>query len=99
MFRVGGADGKLDLYEVLKTLAAEGITRLIVEGGPTVAASFVSANLIDEAVLLRGAKAIGDTGIDALEGMALTALTKNKKLHSRGIEELGLDRLETFERG
>ena len=99
VFRVGGADGKLDLYEVLKTLAAEGITRLIVEGGPTVAASFVSANLIDEAVLLRGAKAIGDTGIDPLEGMALTALTKNKKLHSRGIEELGLDRLETFERG
>ena len=33
-------DGKLDLDEVLKVLAGEGITRLMVEGGPTVAGSF-----------------------------------------------------------
>ena len=35
VFRVGDADGKLDLAEVLKVLAAQGITRLMVEGGPT----------------------------------------------------------------
>jgi diaminohydroxyphosphoribosylaminopyrimidine deaminase/5-amino-6-(5-phosphoribosylamino)uracil reductase len=96
VFRVGDEDGRLDLNQVLKLLAGEGITRLVVEGGPTVAASFVAADLVDEAVLLRGEKTIGDTGIAPLQGMALAALTAH--MHSRGSERLGADTLETFER-
>ena len=75
VFRVDDQNGKLDLDEVLKVLAEQGITRLMVEGGPTVAAAFVAADLVDEAVLLRAEKTIGADGIDALEGMALSALT------------------------
>jgi diaminohydroxyphosphoribosylaminopyrimidine deaminase/5-amino-6-(5-phosphoribosylamino)uracil reductase len=96
VFRVADKKGQLDLDEVLKVLAEQGITRLMVEGGPTVAAAFVSADLVDEAVLLRADKTIGADGIDALEGMALSALTKN--LHARGRERLGADTVETFER-
>jgi diaminohydroxyphosphoribosylaminopyrimidine deaminase/5-amino-6-(5-phosphoribosylamino)uracil reductase len=96
VFRVGDDDGRLDLDQVLKVLAGEGITRLMVEGGPTVAASFVAADLVDEAVLLRGEKTIGADGIEPLEGMALDALSE--RLHSRGSEKLGSDTLETFER-
>ena len=96
MFRVGDQNGKLDLDEVLKVLAEQGITRLMVEGGPTVAAAFVGADLVDEAVLLRADKTIGADGIDALEGMALSALTET--LQSRGSERLGADIVETFER-
>ena len=51
VFRVDDDNGKLDLDGVLKLLAGEGITRLMVEGGPTVAASFVAADLVDEAAL------------------------------------------------
>ena len=51
VFRVDDNDGRLDLHQVLKTLSEQGITRLMVEGGPTVAASFVAADLVDEAVL------------------------------------------------
>jgi diaminohydroxyphosphoribosylaminopyrimidine deaminase/5-amino-6-(5-phosphoribosylamino)uracil reductase len=68
----------------------------MVEGGPTVAASFVGADLVDKAVLLRADKSIGEDGIDALEGMPLTALTGH--LQSRGGEQLGADTLEMFER-
>ncbi len=96
VFRVDERNGKLDLDAVLKILAEQGITRLMVEGGPTVAASFVGADLIDEAVLLRADKIIGEGGIDALEGMPLGALTEH--LQSRGSEQLGADTLETFER-
>jgi diaminohydroxyphosphoribosylaminopyrimidine deaminase / 5-amino-6-(5-phosphoribosylamino)uracil reductase len=96
VFRVDEQNGKLDLDAVLKILAEQGITRLMVEGGPTVAASFVGADLIDEAVLLRADKAIGEDGIDALEGMPLSALTEH--LQSRGSEQLGVDTLETYER-
>jgi diaminohydroxyphosphoribosylaminopyrimidine deaminase / 5-amino-6-(5-phosphoribosylamino)uracil reductase len=94
VFRVGDVDGRLDLDEVLKVLAEQGITRLMVEGGPTVAGA--AANLVDELVLLRGEKSIGAGGIDPLEGMPLNGLTG--QLHARGSEKLGPDTLETYER-
>lgn len=96
VFRVDETQGSLDLDEVLKILGEQGITRLLVEGGPTVAASFVAADLVDEAVLLRSPKEIGDGGIAALDGMKLEALTG--KLKSRGSEQIGADTLETHER-
>ncbi len=96
VFRVDEHNGNLDLEAVLKILAEQGITRLMVEGGPTVAASFVAADLVDKAVLLRADKTIGADGVNALEGMPLSALTG--KMTSRGTEKLGADTLETFDR-
>jgi diaminohydroxyphosphoribosylaminopyrimidine deaminase/5-amino-6-(5-phosphoribosylamino)uracil reductase len=96
VFRIDEQNGRLDLDAVMKTLAEQGITRLLVEGGPTVAASLVAADLVDEAVLLRAAKTVGETGIDPLEGMPLSKLTQG--MTSRGVEKIGADTLETFER-
>ena len=81
---------------MLKTLAEQGISRLMVEGGPTIAASLVAADLVDEAVLLHADKTVGDTGIDPLEGMPLSKLTQG--MTSRGSEDVGADTIETFER-
>jgi diaminohydroxyphosphoribosylaminopyrimidine deaminase/5-amino-6-(5-phosphoribosylamino)uracil reductase len=97
VFRVGEVDGRLDLNQILKALADQGITRCLVEGGPTVASSFVAANLVDEAILVRGEKAIGDTGIGPLEGMPLEAMTG--RLTLRGSEKLATDTIEKFVRG
>jgi diaminohydroxyphosphoribosylaminopyrimidine deaminase/5-amino-6-(5-phosphoribosylamino)uracil reductase len=96
LFRVDDGEGKLDLDEVLKVLAGEGITRLMVEGGPTVAASLLAADLIDEAALIYSDKVIGEGGIAPLEGMSLEALTQH--LHASGSERLGADTLEHYER-
>jgi len=96
VFRVDDTQGRLDLDEVLRVLAGEGITRLMVEGGPTVVADFVARDLVDEAVLLRAERTIGDSGIDALEGMPLTALTG--KMTLRDSEILGPDTIESYER-
>jgi diaminohydroxyphosphoribosylaminopyrimidine deaminase / 5-amino-6-(5-phosphoribosylamino)uracil reductase len=82
---------------VLKLLAGEGITRLMVEGGPTVAASFVAADLVDEAALINSDKLIGAGGIAPLEGLALDVLTT--RLSARGSEALGRDTIEHYERG
>jgi len=84
--------------DALHLLAERGITRLMVEGGPTVAAALVAADLVDEAVLLRSPNPIGPDGIDALEAMPLTALTDSPKLRSLGVETVGADTIETFER-
>ncbi|MFY9623906.1 MAG: bifunctional diaminohydroxyphosphoribosylaminopyrimidine deaminase/5-amino-6-(5-phosphoribosylamino)uracil reductase RibD [Rhodoplanes sp.] len=97
ILRLGGA-ATLDLGETLAALAQRGITRLMVEGGPKVAAAFVRADLIDEAVLLHGNCTIGKNGIDALDGLALAALTRSKALAARSVETVGCDRVETFSR-
>jgi len=93
------ADGELfDLPAVLALLAQRGITRLMVEGGAAVAASLVKADLVDEAVLFHGSKPIGPDGVDALDGLPLTALTQSPRLRLDGSEELGGDRLEHWVR-
>lgn len=98
VFRVAAKDGRLDLGEVLKTLAAEGITRVMVEGGPTLAASLVKADLVDEAVLARSDKPIGADGIDPLTDLPFRVLTHSVNLAICGSEQLGSDRIEYFER-
>jgi diaminohydroxyphosphoribosylaminopyrimidine deaminase/5-amino-6-(5-phosphoribosylamino)uracil reductase len=98
VFRVGSKDGRLDLADVLKVLGNEGITRVMVEGGPTVAASLVKADLVDEAVLLRSDKTIGPDGIDPLTDMPFRVLTHSVNLAMCGSEQLGPDRIEYFER-
>ena len=96
VFRVSDDDGQLNLEEVLKVLAAQGITRVMVEGGPKLAGSMAAARLVDEVALLRGARMIGDTGIAPLEGMPLDGLTR--QMQARGHETLGPDTLDTFSR-
>jgi diaminohydroxyphosphoribosylaminopyrimidine deaminase/5-amino-6-(5-phosphoribosylamino)uracil reductase len=79
-------------------LAERGVTRLMVEGGPTLAAALVAADLVDEAVLFQSPKIVGTEGIDALEGMPLTALTQSPRLVSARCGAVGVDSYEHFER-
>jgi len=90
--------GRLDLADVLTLLAARGITRLMVEGGPTLAAAFVAADLVDEANLFQSSKLVGAAGIDALEGLPLAALTQSARLDCIARERIGVDMLAVFER-
>jgi diaminohydroxyphosphoribosylaminopyrimidine deaminase/5-amino-6-(5-phosphoribosylamino)uracil reductase len=98
VLRAEAKDGLLDLPQVLKALAERGITRLMVEGGPRVAAAFIAADLVDEAALFRSPNNIGGDGIDALEGLPLTALTQSPRLKVVATEAVGGDTLETFDR-
>jgi diaminohydroxyphosphoribosylaminopyrimidine deaminase / 5-amino-6-(5-phosphoribosylamino)uracil reductase len=98
VLRVGAKSGKLNLKNLLKTIAKRGITRLMVEGGPTVAASFLQADLVDQAVLFRSPKMIGADGIDALEGLPLTRITRSSRLAARASELIGEDAMECYGR-
>jgi diaminohydroxyphosphoribosylaminopyrimidine deaminase / 5-amino-6-(5-phosphoribosylamino)uracil reductase len=96
--RVAATGGRLDLADVLKLLARRGITRVMVEGGPILAAAFLRADLVDEAALFRSPNVIGPQGIDALDGLSLSALTRSPRLKALGSEAIGADTVETFER-
>jgi diaminohydroxyphosphoribosylaminopyrimidine deaminase/5-amino-6-(5-phosphoribosylamino)uracil reductase len=54
------AHGMLGVRDALETLAGRGITRVLVEGGPSVARAFLDADLVDEAVIYQGPKPVGE---------------------------------------
>jgi diaminohydroxyphosphoribosylaminopyrimidine deaminase/5-amino-6-(5-phosphoribosylamino)uracil reductase len=99
VMRVPAAGGGLDLKAAFESLSERGVTRLMVESGPILAAALLGADLIDEAVLLRSPGTIGPEGLDALEGLPLEALTRSPKLELIGTEPVGADTMEIFTRG
>jgi diaminohydroxyphosphoribosylaminopyrimidine deaminase/5-amino-6-(5-phosphoribosylamino)uracil reductase len=55
-------DGRLDLDAVLASLARDGVTRVLVEGGPTISSALLAADLVDEMVIARGTEPLGPDG-------------------------------------
>lgn len=100
VFHVPSDDHKpgLDLGTVLHTLSAQGITRLLVEGGAQVASSFLNAGLVDEFWLFQGAKHIGAGGLPALDGQELSVITRSPHWRGGATETLGQDTLTIYER-
>jgi diaminohydroxyphosphoribosylaminopyrimidine deaminase / 5-amino-6-(5-phosphoribosylamino)uracil reductase len=88
---------RLALKDGLEFLAAKGITRLMVEGGPTLAAAFIEADLVDEAVLFHAPTIVGPDGIDALAKSAMAALTARLKQVTSA--PVGADRQDNYGRG
>ena len=72
---------------------------LHLDAKPAVATSLLNADLIDEVILLRGGKPIGEDGVPPLRGLPLTALTQAPRFKSLGSEKLGNDTLEHWVRG
>jgi len=89
-------DDKDGLRTVLRDLATRGITRLMVEGGPTVASALIEADLVDEAVFFHSPVVIGEAGVAALEARADQLLKHNFQCVAS--ESVGPDRQETYER-
>jgi diaminohydroxyphosphoribosylaminopyrimidine deaminase / 5-amino-6-(5-phosphoribosylamino)uracil reductase len=96
IMRVAGRDGRLDLAEVLKLLASRGVTRLMVEGGPTVASALIEADLVDEAIFFYSQTMIGQDGVPALQPGAFEMLDRTLKRISG--EAIGPDRQENYQR-
>ena len=98
MIRVKTSENGLDLPDVLRALSEKGITRLMVEGGAQVAASFVKAGLVDEVWLLRGSDEIGADGVAALGALPLGTVTQSSSFRVRASESLDHDTLTIYER-
>jgi len=96
VLRAGRSGQGLDLTAVLKLLAARGITRLMVEGGPTLARRLIAADLVDEAILFHADKIVGANGLDALDAAALATLTGRLKRVAR--EPVGADQQDDYRR-
>ena len=65
------ATGRTKLASGLAALAQRGITRLLVEGGGELAASFLQAGLVDEIAWFRAPMLIGGDGLPAVGALGL----------------------------
>jgi diaminohydroxyphosphoribosylaminopyrimidine deaminase / 5-amino-6-(5-phosphoribosylamino)uracil reductase len=62
VWRLPARGGQVDLAALVARLAGEGLTSLLVEGGPTVHAAFLAAGLADEVVLYLAPLILGGHG-------------------------------------
>jgi diaminohydroxyphosphoribosylaminopyrimidine deaminase/5-amino-6-(5-phosphoribosylamino)uracil reductase len=86
-----GADGRLDLRDVLADLAARGTGRLLVEGGGRVAASFVAAGLVDRVTLFVAPLLLGADGVPSVGAMGVERLAEARRLGRVEVTRLGRD--------
>jgi diaminohydroxyphosphoribosylaminopyrimidine deaminase/5-amino-6-(5-phosphoribosylamino)uracil reductase len=84
-------EGHLDLTAALKTLATKGLTRILSEGGSTVAAALVQARLVDELAMFSGGVLIGSEGHSTLGALDNTKLALAPRLTLNEIKVVGLD--------
>ena len=83
------------MAEVMATLAGRGITRVLVEGGATVVASLLAADLVDRIAWFR-APAVMGAGRPAVDGFATAKIADLRRFRRVACEPLGDDLLETY---
>lgn len=91
LIEVAETGGHLDLHAALRALAARGLTRVLCEGGSTLAAALIRAGLVDDLALFSGAALIGAEGHPALGPLHLTALKDAPRPTLRETQRLGPD--------
>jgi diaminohydroxyphosphoribosylaminopyrimidine deaminase/5-amino-6-(5-phosphoribosylamino)uracil reductase len=93
-----GAAGYPDPAAMLAALGERGLTRVLVEGGATLAAVLLRAQLIDRIAWFRSGGIIGGDGIPAVEGYGVDRLAAMARFERHGVKRVGSDLLETFSR-
>jgi diaminohydroxyphosphoribosylaminopyrimidine deaminase / 5-amino-6-(5-phosphoribosylamino)uracil reductase len=91
LIEVPETNGHLDLEAALQTLAQKGLTRILSEGGSTMAAALVKAGLVDELAMFTGGVLIGDEGHETLGGLSVAKLGAAPRATLLNIQTAALD--------
>ena len=91
-----GPDGHPDLRAALESLAARGLTRVLVEGGGRLASALLRAGLVDRLAWFRAPSLIGGDGIAALAPIGVDRIEDMPRFVRASTTCLGPDMLETL---
>lgn len=91
LMEIPETQGHLDLTAALQALAAKGLTRILSEGGSSLAAALVKAGLVDDLALFTGGVLIGAEGHPAFGMLGLTELSGAARPALRSAQILGAD--------
>ncbi len=98
IFDIGASSsGILNLKLVMMRLAAEGITRLLVEGGPATWRGFLEAGLADEVIIMQAEKTLPPgAGVPAFGDRGLELVTSSPAFMSTERRKAGADTILTY---
>lgn len=85
--------GALSMPAGLEVLGGRGVTRVLCEGGGRLAASLLSARLVDRLALFTAGKAVGGDGVPAVGGFGLDRLSAAPGFTLERVEAVGPDTL------
>ncbi len=88
----------LDIRAGLVAIAHAGITRLLVEGGSSLSAALLRADLIDRLAWFTAPLLVGGDGLPAVAGFGVDALPDAKRFVLDGRQIVGADRLAFYRR-
>jgi diaminohydroxyphosphoribosylaminopyrimidine deaminase/5-amino-6-(5-phosphoribosylamino)uracil reductase len=89
-------DGNVDLAAALRELGRRGLTRVLVEGGATLAAVLLRQRLADRIAWFRSPSIMGGDGLPAALPFGVDLLQDMPRFHRLSIETIGEDVLETL---
>lgn len=93
-----GGDGRIDVVAAARALGGRGLTRVLVEGGGQVAASFLKAGLVDGISSYRAGLVLGGDGRSAVGGLEFARLGSAPRFRLVSARPLQGDTLETWRR-
>jgi diaminohydroxyphosphoribosylaminopyrimidine deaminase/5-amino-6-(5-phosphoribosylamino)uracil reductase len=96
LYDLPGCAAGVDLPEAMKLLAKLGITRLLVEGGGTIAAGLLRDHLVDRLAWFHAPAIIGGDGWPSTQGFGVTKLADMPRFVPMAQERWGDDMLSTF---
>lgn len=89
---------QIDVDSVLRGLATEGLTRVFCEGGGQLAASLLSAGLVDELITFTAGLALGAEGQPALGALGIERLAEAQRLRLTDLRPVGGDVMQVWRR-
>ena len=97
LFLLHQQDCTAELHHILAALAEQGITRVLVEGGATLATAFLRAGLVDRLYQFAAPMLIGADGYPAIHSLAVERLADARRWRRVDARILGSDRLDVLE--
>jgi diaminohydroxyphosphoribosylaminopyrimidine deaminase/5-amino-6-(5-phosphoribosylamino)uracil reductase len=91
------SEGNIDLVAAMAELGRLGLTRVLVEGGATLAAALLRCRLVDQLAWFRSAGVIGGDGLAAIKPFGVDRLADQARAMRLGVMRIGEDLLETFD--
>ena len=91
-----GGDARLNPMRLLEALGAAGLTRVLCEGGGSLAASLLSAGLVDELAVFSAGLALGAEGRPGIGALGLDRLAEARRFRLSGVETVGTDILHRW---
>ena len=98
LFAGTGADGYVDIDIAMDMLGHHGIKTLLIEGGGTLAASFIKRGLIDKIEWFRAPTILGAEGRPAIGALALSDMAHVYKFKRVSVTGIGDDIHERYQR-